>query len=254
MGLLDGKVAVVTGGGRSIGKAFSAALAGEGASVAIADIAEEAAATAEALAADHGVETMSMRTDVTSEEDVKALVAAVIERFGRIDILVNNAGLFAAMPKLPYDEISVELWDKVMAVNARGVFLMCKHVAPHMVRAKSGKIINIGSGTAHKGVPNMLAYVSSKAAILGLTRSLAREVGPHGVNVNTLAPGLTESESVLETGRHHLDHAERTIQTRAMPRKETPADLVGALIFLASGQSDFVTAQTIAVDGGSVVT
>lgn len=254
MGLLDGKVAVVTGGGRSIGKHFSAALAREGACVVIADIAEEAAATADALAAEYGVATLSKATDVTRESDVKALVAAVLERFGRIDILVNNAGFFAEMPKLPYDGISVELWDKVMAVNVRGVFLMCKHVAPHMVRAGSGKIINIGSGTAHKGVPNMLAYVASKAAILGLTRSLAREVGPHGVNVNTLAPGLTESESVLKTGRHHLDHAARTIATRAMPRAETPEDLVGALIFLASNQSDFVTAQTIAVDGGSVVT
>jgi NAD(P)-dependent dehydrogenase (short-subunit alcohol dehydrogenase family) len=253
MGLLDGKVALVTGGGRSIGKHFSTALAGEGAAVVIADIAEEAPATADALAAQYGVKTMSMTTDVTRESDVKALVAAVIERFKRIDILVNNAALFAEMPKLPYHEISVELWDRVMAVNVRGVFLMCKHVAPHMVRAKSGKIINIGSGTAHKGVPNMLAYVSSKAAILGLTRSLAREVGPHGVNVNTLSPGLTESESVLENP-HHLAHAERTVQTRAMPRKETPADLVGALIFLASNQSDFVTAQTIAVDGGAIVT
>ena len=253
MGLLDGKVALVTGGGRSIGKAFSTALAGEGADVVIADIADEAAATADALAAEYGVKTMSKTTDVTREQDVKALVSAVIERFGRIDILVNNAALFAAMPKLPYDQISVELWDQAMAVNARGVFLMCKHVAPHMVRAKTGKIINIGSGAAHKGIPNMLAYVSSKAALLGLTRSLAREVGAHGVNVNTLSPGLTESESVLDNP-HHLDHAEGIVQTRAMPRKETPDDLVGALIFLASSQSDFVTAQTIAVDGGSVVT
>ncbi|MDP2619645.1 MAG: SDR family oxidoreductase [Hyphomicrobiales bacterium] len=253
MGLLDGKVALVTGGGRSIGKAFSTALAREGAAVVIADIAEEAPATARTLAAEYGVETMSKLTDVTRESDVKALVEAVIARFKRIDILVNNAALFADMPKQPYDEISVDLWDQVMAVNVRGVFLMCKHVAPHMVRAKSGKIINIGSGTAHKGVPNMLAYVSSKGAILGLTRSLAREVGPHGVNVNTLSPGLTESESVLKNP-HHLSTAERTIATRAMPRAETPADLVGALIFLASSQSDFVTAQTIAVDGGAIVT
>jgi len=253
MGLLDGKVAVVTGGGRSIGKHFSTALAGEGAAVVIADIAEEAAATAKALAAEHGVETMSKTTDVTRESDVTALVSAVIERFGSIDILVNNAALFAEMPKQPYDEISVELWDRVMAVNVRGTFLMCKHVAPRMVRAKSGKIINIGSGTAHKGVPNMLAYVASKAAILGLTRSLAREVGPYGVNVNTLSPGLTESESVLKHPGH-LDTAERTIATRAIPRAEKPEDLVGALIFLASSQSDFVTGQTLAVDGGSIMT
>lgn len=253
MGLLHGKVALVTGGGRSIGKHFSTALAGEGAAVVIADIAAEADAAAAALAGAYGVETMSMITDVTREADIKRVVSATIERFGRIDILVNNAGYFAEMPKMPYDEISVELWDKVMAVNARGSFLMCKHVAPHMVRAKSGKIINIGSGTAHKGVPNMLAYVASKAAILGLTRSLAREVGPHNVNVNTLSPGLTESESVLKHPGH-LDHAERTIQSRAMPRKEVPADLVGALIFLASSHSDFVTGQTIAVDGGSIST
>ena len=253
MGLLDGKVALVTGGGRSIGKHFSTALAGEGATVIIADIAEEAPLTADALAAQYGVKTMSKVTDVTRESDVTELVAAAIERFGRIDILVNNAALFAEMPKMPYDEISVDLWDRVMAVNVRGAFLMCKHVAPHMVRAKSGKIINIGSGTAHKGVANMLAYVASKAAILGLTRSLAREVGPYGVNVNTLSPGLTESESVLKHPGH-LDTAERTIATRAIPRAEKPEDLVGALIFLASSQSDFVTGQTLAVDGGSIMT
>lgn len=253
MGLLDGKVALVTGGGRSIGKHFSTALAREGAVVVIADIAEEAAETAAALAKEFSVETMSRTTDVTRESDVKALVDAVMERFGRIDILVNNAAIFAEMPRQPYDEITVELWDRIMAVNVRGTFLMCKHIAPHMVRAKSGKIINIGSGTAHKGVPGMLAYVSSKGAILGLTRSLAREVGRHGVNVNTLSPGLTESESVLKHP-HHLDTSERTIATRAIPRAETPADLIGALIFLASSGSDFVTAQTIAVDGGAIVT
>ena len=252
MSRLDGKVALVTGGAKSLGRAYAAALAAAGASVVIADIAD-GSPIAEALAQEHGVDTLSMSTDVSREDSVADLVDAAMARFGRIDVLVNNAALFSAMPLLPYDEISVELWDKVMAVNVRGPFLMAKRVAPHMVAAKSGKIINVSSGTAYKGMPNMLAYVTSKAAMLGFTRSLARELGQYGICVNTLAPGLIESEGVRDNP-HHLGVSERVIQSRAIQRPGLPDDLLGALIFLASADSDFVTGQTIAVDGGSINT
>lgn len=249
---LHGKVAIVTGGGKSIGKAFCAGLAAEGAAIAIADI-DDATKTAAELASAFGVETIARHTDVSDEASVTSLVAAVMERFGRIDILVNNAAYFAAMPVAPYNEISVEMWDKVMAVNARGPFLMAKHVAPHMVAAGYGKIINIGSGTAHKGIPNMLAYVSSKGAILGFTRSLSRELGEHGICVNTLAPGLTESDSLREHPEHMAPNA-RVMASRAIRRTQVQEDLVGGLVFLASPASDFMTGQTLAIDGGSINT
>lgn len=250
-GRLAGKVAIVTGGGRSLGLAFAGALAAEGAAIILADI-DDASEAARELAQAHGVDAVSIATDVSAEDQVARLADGAIARFGRVDILVNNAALFARMPLQPYDQIEVELWDRVMAVNVRGAFLTAKHVAPHMVRAGSGKIVNIGSGTAYKGMPEMLAYVTSKAAILGLTRSLARELGPHGVCVNTLAPGLTESPSLKENP-DHLAASDRVVQSRAMPRRAVPGDLLGALVFLASSASDFVTGQTLAVDGGSVM-
>jgi NAD(P)-dependent dehydrogenase (short-subunit alcohol dehydrogenase family) len=242
----------VTGSAKSIGRAFADALAGAGANVVIADIDDGAPAAAE-IARAHGVETLAVTTDVSDEAAVKKLVAAAVERFGAIDILVNNAAYFATMPMMPYHEISAEMWDKVMAVNTRGPFLMAKHVAPLMVERRSGKIINIGSGSAYKGIPGMLAYVASKAAILGFTRTLSRELGASNVQVNTLSPGLTESESVL-ANPHHLAPTEKILASRAIPRAQMPEDLIGALLFLASALSDFVTGQTIAVDGGSINT
>ena len=157
------------------------------------------------------------------------------------------------MPAAPYDEIAVETWDRVMAVNARGPFLMVKHVGPHMVAAGYGKIINIGSGTANKGIPDMLAYVTSKAAILGFTRSLSRELGQHGICVNTLSPGLTESDSLREHPAHMAPN-ERVMASRAFKRIQVQEDLVGGLVFLASPASDFMTGQTLAIDGGSINT
>lgn len=252
MGQLEGRVAIVTGGGRSIGKAFCKGLAAEGAHIVIADIADSDAA-ADEIRGNYGIEVMAQKTDVSDEESVKALASAVMARFGRIDILVNNAAWFATMPMTPYSEISVEMWDRVMAVNARGPFLMVKHVAPHMVAAGYGKIVNIGSGTAIKGVPNLLAYASSKGAILGFTRALSRELGEHGICVNTLAPGLTESDSLREHPQHMTPN-ERVLASRAIRRTQVQEDLVGGLVFLASPASDFMTGQTLAIDGGSVNT
>jgi NAD(P)-dependent dehydrogenase (short-subunit alcohol dehydrogenase family) len=252
---LSGRVVIVTGGAKGIGRHYSRALADEDARVVIADIAD-GGDVVEEIAARHGHNSvMSMVADVSDEAAVKALVARTMERFGRIDVLVNNAALFAPLKEQKVTEIEVETWDKVMAVNLRGAFLMVKHVAPHMIAQGYGKIINIGSGTALRGIPWFLHYVTSKGGITGMTRALARELGEHGIRVNTLAPGFTMSDTIVTHNPGHVASArERAVQSRSLKRDEQPQDLLGALIFLASAESDFVTGQTLAVDGGNVNT
>jgi NAD(P)-dependent dehydrogenase (short-subunit alcohol dehydrogenase family) len=226
MGRLAGRTAIVTGGAKGIGRHYSLALAAEGARVMIADIAD-GEGVARDIAAAHGANSViSTVTDVSDEASVKALIAATMERFGKIDVLVNNAALFAPL-------------QETKCTEAQGY----------------GKIINIGSGTAYRGIPWMLHYVTSKGGIMAFTRALARELGDHGIRVNTLAPGFTLSDTVLEENPGHVQTArERAVQSRALRRDETPQDLLGALVFLASADSDFVTGQTIAVDGGNVNT
>jgi len=255
MARLAGRTAIVTGGAKGIGRHYSFALAAEGARVMIADIADGEGVARE-IAAAHGANSVtSAVTDVSDEDAVRAAVAATMERFGRIDILVNNAALFAPLREQKCTEIDAAVWDKVMAVNLRGPFLMVKHVAPHMQAQGYGKIINIGSGTAYRGIPWMLHYVTSKGGITAFTRALARELGEHGIRVNTLAPGFTLSDTVLAENPGHVHTArERAVASRSLKRDETPQDLLGALVFLASAESDFITGQTIAVDGGNVNT
>ena len=252
---LAGRTAIVTGGAKGIGRHYSFALAAEGARVMIADIADGEEVARE-IAAAHGANSVaSAIADVSDEGAVSRLVAAAIERFGRIDILVNNAALFAPLAEQKCTEIDVATWDQVMAVNLRGPFLMVKHVAPHMQAQGYGKIINIGSGTAYRGIPWMLHYVTSKGGITAFTRALARELGEHGIRVNTLAPGFTLSDTVLAENPGHVHTArERAVASRSLKRDESPQDLLGALVFLASAESDFITGQTIAVDGGNVNT
>ncbi|HEY1541936.1 MAG TPA: glucose 1-dehydrogenase [Xanthobacteraceae bacterium] len=252
MARLDGRVAIVTGGAKGIGRYYARALAAEGARVMIADIADGRELAAE-VAARHGANSVaSTIVDVSDEEQVKEVVAATLARFGKIDILVNNAALFAPLQEQPFTEIDIALWDRVMAINVRGMFLMAKHVAPHMIAQHSGKIINVGSGTAARGIPHMLHYVTSKGAVTSFTRALSRELGSHNICVNTLAPGFTISDSVVEHNPGHLKSArEPAIARRALKRDEVPEDLVGTLIFLSSPESDFVTGQTLAVDGGT---
>jgi NAD(P)-dependent dehydrogenase (short-subunit alcohol dehydrogenase family) len=252
MARLDGRVAIVTGGAKGIGRFYSQALAREGARVMIADIADGSGLAAE-IASTCGANSVTSATvDVSDEASVTELVGTTMARFGRIDILVNNAALFAPLQEQPFAEIDVALWDRVMAVNVRGIFLMAKHVAPHMIAQRYGKIINIGSGTAARGIPHMLHYVTSKGAVTAFTRALSRELGAHNICVNTLAPGFTVSDSVVEQNPGHLASArEPAIARRALKRDEVPQDLVGTLIFLASAESDFITGQTLAVDGGA---
>ncbi|MCC6890475.1 MAG: SDR family oxidoreductase [Hyphomicrobiales bacterium] len=253
MARLAGRSAIVTGGACGIGRHYAEALAAEGAAVMIADIVD-GAALADALARTHG-DCASMICDVSDEGQVKALVARTIERFGKIDILVNNAALYSRLEETEFTEIEVGLWDKVMAVNVRGPFLLAKHVVPHMRARCYGKIINIGSGSTFRGLPQMLHYTTSKGAIIAFTRSLSRAVGRDGICVNTLAPGFTLSDSVVESNPTHVQSSrDNAIERRAIKRDAYPQDIVGALLFLACADSDFVTGQIIAVDGGAVNT
>jgi NAD(P)-dependent dehydrogenase (short-subunit alcohol dehydrogenase family) len=255
MARLDGRVVLVTGGARGIGRHYSQALAAEGAHVMIADVADGRALVDE-IAGRHGANSAtSAIADVSSEDAVEKLVAKTVERFGKIDVLVNNAALFAPLQETKCTEIDVAVWDQVMAVNLRGPFLMVKHVAPHMIAQGYGKIINVGSGTAYRGIPWMLHYVTSKGGIVGFTRALARELGEHGIRVNTLAPGFTLSDTIVRENPGHVETVRaRAVQSRSLHRDQHPQDLLGALIFLSSAESDFVTGQTIAVDGGNMTT
>ena len=255
MARLAGRTAIVTGGAKGIGRHYSEALAAEGARVMIADIADGRELAAE-IAAKHGANSViSAIADVSDEGAVKALVGETMARFGKVDVLVNNAALYAPLQETKCTEIEAELWAKVMAVNLRGPFLMVKHVAPHMTAQGYGKIINIGSGTAFRGIPWMLHYVTTKGGIMAMTRALARELGEHGIRVNTLAPGFTLSDTVMSEIPGLVETArDRAIQSRSLRRDEHPQDLLGALVFLASADSDFITGQTIAVDGGNVNT
>jgi NAD(P)-dependent dehydrogenase (short-subunit alcohol dehydrogenase family) len=255
MARLDGRVAILTGGAKGIGAHYAGALAAEGARLMIADIAD-GKHLAEDLTRQHGANSVASRvTDVSDEAAVKALVAETMDRFGKIDVLINNAALFAPLQEQKCTEIDAALWDRVMAINLRGPFLMVKHVVPHMAAQGYGKIINIGSGTAFRGIPWMLHYVTSKGGIMAMTRALSRELGEQGIRVNTLAPGFTMSETVLAENPGHVETARaRAVASRALKRDELPQDLIGALVFLSSADSDFVTGQTVAVDGGNVNT
>lgn len=251
MGRLQDKVIIVTGGARGIGAAFSRALAGEGANVVVADVLDGGKTVQEIE--DAGGRAAFFRLDVADAASVAGFVDEVVRRYGRIDGLVNNAALFANLKPKKFYEIDDAEFDKVMAVNVRGPFLLCKAVAPVMIRQSAGKIVNIASGTVFKGHVGITHYVTSKGAVVALTRCLARELGPHNINVNAIAPGLTMSEGVLANPDMVGAPAEATKSSRAFKREQTPDDLTGTLIYLCSSDSDFVTGHTVVCDGGSVM-
>jgi NAD(P)-dependent dehydrogenase (short-subunit alcohol dehydrogenase family) len=246
MAALSGKVAIVTGGGRGIGSRYCRGLADEGARVVVADIVE---ANARQIASE--VDGLACRVDVADEASVNAMVASALEAYGRVDILINNAAIFTELiqPRKPFDEIPVEEWDRVMAVNVRGTWLCSKAVAPIFKRQHSGVIINISSGTIFGGQTGFAHYVTSKAAVWGLARVLARELGEFGVRVNSITPGLTSSEMVQEI--YGTDALLLNAERRIFRREQTPDDLVGTVIFLCSDASAFITGQTLNVDGGT---
>ena len=248
---LSGKVAIVTGAGSGIGKALATRLAADGASVVVADVAKFDLAAAE-IAKATAARTLGLQIDVSSEADVARLATETIKAFGRIDILVNNAAIFSTIKLKPFEQIEVAEWRKVMDVNVLGVALCCRACVPHMRKAGGGRIINLASGAPLKGVPLFLHYISSKGAVIAMTRGLARELGKDGITVNTLAPGFTLSENVAKDPTH-VKQGEVTRMTRAIQRDETPEDLVGTVSFLASADAAFMTGQTLVVDGGSAM-
>ena len=245
-GLKD-RVAIVTGGAHGIGKAYCFGFAKTGARVVIADIDKPGA---EAAAREIGAQALPIPVDVSNEEATKKMAAQTLERFGRIDILANNAAVFSVVPMTRgrIETIDPEEWDRLMAVNLRGLFFCCRAVLPTMRKQKSGKIINIASGTVFAGAPGRIHYVTSKAATIGFTRTLAREVGDDNINVNCLAPGNTLSEE--NPTDEMIKFRESSVGLRSLKRIQLPQDVVGAMLFLASPLSDFMTGQTVNVDGG----
>ncbi len=241
---LKDKVVIVTGAAQGLGKAFSVALAGEGAKIAAADIAD-CGRTIEEIEASGGAAT-GLRIDVSSPEETRKMAEETVRIFGRVDVLVNCAGIVAALKRKPFFEIDPAEWDRVMAVNVKGAWLCTCSVFPYMKQQGKGKIINFSSETFFTGSHGFVHYVTSKGAVVGMTRSLAVELGPHNIAINAIAPGLTESETAHAIG----DVSKYDVSRTPMGRLEQPHDLFGALIFLASDDSDFITGQTLLVDGG----
>ena len=248
---LAGKSAIVTGGARGIGAAFSQALAVEGAKVLVADVLD-GARTVQAIESAGGT-AQFCPVDVSDAASVRAMAETAVSAFGQIDILVNNAAVFASLEKKGFLDISSEEWDRLMAVNLRGPFECIKAVAPHMIARRSGRIINMASGTVFKGQVGFLHYVTSKGGVVAMTRSLARELGQHNVILNAIAPGLTMSEAIAENPMWSGKASQPTVMSRALQRDQEPQDLLGALIFLASDDCGFMTGQCMVVDGGAVM-
>jgi 3-oxoacyl-[acyl-carrier protein] reductase len=243
---LQDRVAIVTGGGHGLGRAYAQRLAEEGAKLVIAEL---DGAAGERVAAEVG--GLAVRTDVANETSAKDMARRTVEAYGRIDILVNNAAIFHTVPmsRAPFDEIDPAEWDRMMAVNLRGTWFSCRAVIPQMRRQQYGKIVNISSGTALKGTGSRIHYVTSKAGILGFTRTLAMEVGKDNICVNCIAPGSTLSEE--DPDESIVKYRQAAASTRALQRLQKPGDLVGAVAFFASADSDFITGQTLVVDGGA---
>jgi 3-oxoacyl-[acyl-carrier protein] reductase len=244
---LDGRVCLITGAAQGIGRAFASHLIKEGAAVVVADINADAI---DAVANDLGHDALAIAADVSVEADVRAMYAAALQTFGRIDVVVNNAAIFSTLIRKPTEELSVDEWDRVMAVNVRGAFLCCREAIPTMKAQRSGKLITISSGTVFLGRRGYPHYVTSKAALLGLTRALATELGEFGITANALVPGGVRTEISREA--FNAQDEELLVGAQAIRRVQTPADLLGTMTFLASADSDFMTGQVITVDGGLV--
>ena len=246
---LKGKVAIVTGAATGLGKAIAERYAAEGASVVAVDVNDAEAVVAAIQGA--GGAAISLKVDVASTEDVERMAAETLARFGQIDILVNNAAVSASLKQQAFETIDLQEWRRVMEVNVLGVFLCIRAVAPNMRERRAGSIINIGSGTAVKGLPRLTHYVASKAAVHTMTRSLARELGSDNITVNAIAPGYVLTEGNLGNAEFLEAQREMAIRTRSIPRDEYAEDLTGAAVFLAGDDSRFITGQILSVDGGS---
>ncbi len=250
--ILKGKVAIITGAAQGIGAAFATGYAKEGAKLVIADILDGNNTVDDVIKA--GSEAIFVKTDVTRQDQCNAMAKAAVDRFGTVDILVNNAAMYANIIKKPFEEITTEEWNRVMEVNATGPFHCTKAIFAYM-REKGGKIINVASSVVFEGAAGMPHYVASKGAVMAFTRAMARELGAYNININSLAPGYTQSEASKKVQKNRqdggLDPEQLMLQKRCLKRSEAPGDLVGTAIFLASDMSNFLTGQLILCDGGS---
>lgn len=243
------RVVMITGAGQGIGRVYAHEFAKAGARVAVAELNDaNGRRVAEEIKAAGG-KAMAVQTDVGSPGSVRAAVAAIQAELGPVEVLINNAAIFTPLARRPFDEIPVEEWEQVMRVNVTGTWLCASAVAAGMRKAGWGRIINISSSTVPIGLPLFMHYVTSKAAVIGITRTMAKELGPHGITVNCVLPGLTETE-VDNPGRTDAIRA-RIIDMQCVKRLEVPDDLVGTMLFLASPASAFMTGQSLVVDGGS---
>ena len=245
---LEDKVAIITGAGQGIGRAYALGFAREGARVVVADIQEDKADDVAREVQGLGGEGLAIGVDVSDPESVRTMVGRTIERFGRIDVLLNNAAIFATIEMKHFEKIGFEEWNRLMAVNLTGTFLCCQAVAPHMRERGQGRIINISSSVALNGRAMYMHYVTSKAGVIGLTRALATELGGDNITVNTITPGSTETE--VPRGTVTPEQKQAMIDMQALHRRQTPEDLVGVAVFLASEDSRFITGQIVNVDGG----
>ena len=246
---LDGKVAVITGGAAGIGFAYAKRFLAEGARVVVADIADPAAAVDKLGTAGRA---LGVRTDVSDAGSVRAMVEAALARFGRIDVLVNNAAVFATLTPQPFDEIPEAEWDRVMAVSVKGVWNCARAVVPAMRAQGGGRIVNVASAIVAKGTARLMHYVTSKGAVVAMTRARARELGPDRITVNAVAPGLILSDTVQANPDLTAFQETAVMQARSLKRDAFPDDVVGTVVFLASDDSAFMSGQTLIVDGGSV--
>lgn len=249
MGRLDGKTAVITGAAQGIGALMAKAMADEGANVLVTDVQD----TAKAVAAitDAGGKAQGMKVDVTNNDDLKAMVDTATTQMGGLDIMVNNASIFATLTPKPFFEIEDDEFDLLMRVNARGVHQVMRAITPTMIKAGGGKVVNIASGTFYYGPPGLSHYTASKGAVIALTRCHGRELGDKNIQVNAIAPGLTESEGLSANKGFDMARAP-TVATRSIKREMLPEDLLGTLLYLTSSDSNFVTGQTMNVDGGKI--
>jgi 3-oxoacyl-[acyl-carrier protein] reductase len=249
--LLQDKIAVITGAARGLGRAFALKYAEEGAKLLLADINLEGAENTAAEIRSRGGQAVAMETDITDEAATLVVAERVVSLYGRVDILLNDAALSHGIEPRPWHDWTVELWDRFFTINVRGTWLMCKAIAPLMEQQKRGKIINLASDiTRLPPSETLLPYACSKAAIHQITQAMARALGPSGICVNSIAPGLTATEAIKNQPNSAQLFA-NTIAMQCIKRREEPADLVGVAVFLASDSADFVTGQILIVDGGA---